>query len=517
MKTNYWYNNLQGMNCRQPADKIRQSDSPLLLNISLTQPGAWKKRRGSKLIGASEAGSGIQGAATYIKSDNTEEIRIIRDGDIEVFDGSSFSVTAAGAFATGSKVISANFKNRVYHISDGATDYLKYETGGSTTDVGSGADRISGQTLAVAQNTLFVVKDDTVYYSLFDTANNEPGDQLWEDSEGSLSASTRFFKRPGYVTAAFSYGVADRAFFFTKRDCVSFDVAVADNAYGPENVFNIGCAGPRAVTECNSYMIWMDPKGKIWGWGGAGPAIPFSWDIDDDEGDSLVAAIDKTDLENVVAGSDGNEFFFDVGDIVYREKIIPRARIKGLITQNLQRILWSVDSYPYRASVFINGNIGEGEVAYYGASGINNLYQLDTGLNDDTSAIPAYCQTRYENLENPFSKKLWKYLPVRYKPSSNTDPTFLYARYATELNTFYTTLSDPASIDNGRYINSFQKDSSVGNQFSQLELPDETRSTCISYELGNNQPDESFTIYSIGFSVTDTQDLDIQPDDRRRL
>lgn len=147
------------MNCRQPADKIRQSDSPLLLNISLTQPGAWKKRRGSKLIGASEAGSGIQGAATYIKSDNTEEIRIIRDGDIEVFDGSSFSVTAAGAFATGSKVISANFKNRVYHISDGATDYLKYETGGSTTDVGSGADRISGQTLAVAQNTLFVVKD----------------------------------------------------------------------------------------------------------------------------------------------------------------------------------------------------------------------------------------------------------------------------------------------------------------------------------------------------------------------
>lgn len=505
-----WVRDFQGMNQRQDADKIPVNSSPLLVNISLSKPGSLLKRRGSELLATAEAGAGIQGGISYRKVDGTQDLRIIRDGDIEVYDASTntYSITAAGAFTPGSKVVSVNYKERVYHISP--DDFLKYETGGATTDVGVGADRTTGTAIGVAQNTLFVAVDNKVYYSLFDSSNNVPGDQLWEDSEASLANSTRFFTRPNKVVTLFSYGTTGSIYAFTDTDCVTFDVAQADNAFGPVTVFNIGCAGLRAVTECNGWMIWMDPQGRIWGWGGAGTVMPFSWDLEDDANqEAIINAISSNDLTQVVAGTSGNEFWFDVGSVTTFGRNLTNVRIKGLLSQDLTKILWSVDTYPYRASIFITAKTDDQERAHYGAVGVNNVYRIGVGANDDDAAINAFALTPFFNFGELKTYQM-KGLMMKFRPQPNEN-TYLRVAYSTDINTNYSDISDPDNgISSAGVIDMYDPQDGLRSKILEVLCPQEFRGHNVSIEIGNSQLNESFELSGIGMRLS-VIELDARP------
>jgi hypothetical protein len=446
----YWLIDLQGQNNRQDMDKIPDNAGPSLRDVSFANPGTWAKRKGSELQDVTQAGNGVFGLKTYRKNDSTNVLRAVRSTDLDVLTSGTWTQIDAAHFTADTKVSSVNFLNRVYHVSE--SDNLGYETGGTITEVDDGSGgRIRGKSVIVGQNTLFVggityrnastvSEEDRVYYSRFDATNNTPTDELY-DSGGNFSDSKRYFSVNGPYKGSFEY--QDFTYHFSDTTCYLFDISLEQTVQALRKVFEIGLANPRAITECNGWMIWMDPKGRIWAYGGAGLPIPLSWDIEDDsKGMALINVIDPSELENVCAGTLGNEFFFSVGDITFLGEEINNAVISALITQGLEYVLWGVDSYPVRPVIYENGVEGNTEVLYFGVDGVDDVYKIQSGTNDGSTAISTYAKSKFFDFGRPLHTKIGDEMYVKYRPQSTTE-TYLRIRYATDGNLNYTQWSDP--------------------------------------------------------------------------
>ncbi len=430
--------------------------------------------------------------------------QLTADNDLFVYQGSGWTSVASSVFTNQARVSSVNYIDRVYHISK--EDFLSYETGGTLTEVGAGADRIKGNTLAVAQNTLLVGGNidypDRVYYSRFDIDNNVPTDILWEETEGSLANSTRFFSVGESVTAMFTYSVSGRAYIFTQSEGYTFDISNADNAYGVVKKFNIGCANPRAITECNGWLIWMDASARIWAWGGSGPPVPYSWEIEDDTGrDAIINKIKVREIQNVCAGSIGSQFYFSVGDIDVLNRNLENAVIKGLVSQNFNYIIWSLDTYPFRPTIFANTTIDQEEQLLMGTEA-GNVYIMNTNFNDDGGAINAFALTSFYKFGSYFRTKSARQLAIKFRPQPDEE-TYITVAYSIDGGLNYTTISDPdQGIVNYGKIDTYSANSAVElSNVARIQFPAETRFRTLSLEIGNAQLDKSIEVSAMEMLV----------------
>lgn len=531
-----WIRSLLGMSQRQAMDEIADNYSPFLLNICNDKPGTWGKRKGSVMLGAALSGSDgtkpAKGLVSYKGVNGTKQLRVIREGKLYIYDEAtdSWSVGVSSFCTSTEEIASVNFKDRTYHV--GPTTYLKYvPTAGTTaTEVGSGSDRIYASFLAVAQNTLFVggrpSYENRVYYSKFNlptasTEPNQPTHQLWEDTEqtssgnatGTLANSSRYFTVNGAIKNMLGYDAINNVVVFTEDRCYTFDLSYADNALGPKTRFNIGCAGKKAATVCNDWLVWMDPKGRIQAWGGAAKPSPISWEIEDDEnGETILNKISKSTLSDVAAGSIGNKFYFSVGNVTWMGETFSNVLIKGLVTADFQLVIWGIDTLPYKVTHF-EKHVISGEEILIGASSNNNVYWLGTGANDSGTAIDARAYTKFYDFGVPYKTKDSDVLWVKYRPQS-ADNTYLTIKYALDGNFSYTALSTPdaggSAVTNFGVIDMYHVSYATKlDDVSYVQMPQQTAFRSISIMFQNAQASEDFEISQFGFNIT-SQDLDIR-------
>lgn len=521
-----WIPRLDSINQRQDLDKIPDTYSPLLVNISIDKPGSWSTRKGIDRLATSQAGLGVQGLITYKKIDNTNILRAIRSTDLDTYSTTTDTYTQidGSQFTSGEKISSVNFNNLVYHTS--SSDFLCKESGGTCSDVGSGADRLKAENICVAQNTLFVsnisyanggVNDwqNRVYYSAFDSGNNIPSDQFWNTSEGSLANSTRWFTLPARIVGSVGYGsTPGLSYHFTADECYSFDMTLVDNLIGPQSKFNEGLCSKRAVVTCKSWLVFMNARGAIFAWGGAGQPDQISFEIEDDnKGEAIINLINSSQLANVCAGSLGNKVYFSIGDIVYYNKTITNAVLVGLLLPSEAGLqaMWSLYSFPVKPIIFANGIVNNKEVLFFGANGVDDVYQIETGTSDNGTAINAYGRTKFQVPSSHLRSNDFRELIIKYRPQSANN-TYLRASYAVDGSLNFKDLTNPDAtqpITRHGVVDMYDANYATKlDEVKKIAMPNEVSGRSISIEIGNSQLNEAFEVTGIGFKV-DTKDLDI--------
>jgi hypothetical protein len=513
----YWMSDFLGMSQRQSMDRIPVNQAIFLLNNSNDKPGTWAKRKGTDLLAATQAGKGVFGLIDYSSPSGTNSIHAVRTTDIDVYDhaADTYSQAEAATFTAEEKVSSEQYKNRVYHVSP--QDYLNWEIGGATTDVGTGGNEIKGKFLKSAQNTLFVGnvtyrggagsvnEPDRVYYSLFDVDNNVPGDQMYNDDE-TIVTSTRWFTVRKPVRGLIAYGSPAMMYIFTEDECFKFDLGLENRAAGVRKVFSIGLANHRAATICNNWLIWMDSDGRLWAYGGSGQPIPLSWDIEDDStGRAIMNQIDRAELQDVCAGSIGSKFWFSVGSVTWYDKTLTNTLIKGLISQDLKYVLWGVDTLPVKPSIFANATIGNKRVLVFGAKGVDDVYVMETGTSDNGTAIDWCCRTMFTSLGDTLSSKDPFEIWVQYRPQ-DVATSYLKLSYAVDGRISYTAISDPdgtpAVTSHGK-INMYESDSSEKtDKIKKIAFPRGVTGRTISIEVANSVLTDKVEVKALGIVYT---------------
>lgn len=518
---NIWISDLMGMVQAQDADKIPANYASLLVNISLDKPGTWAKRKGSLMLDATYAGNGVDGLHNYEKNNGSDELRVIRNSLLQVYDEANdqWDASIGTGFGT-DRVESCNYLRRAYHVGTGLK--LSYENGsGSLTQ----AVDLKASCIAASPSTLFVANitelggssvdyQDRVYYSLYDVTNNTPSHQFYESDE-TLATSTRYFTVGSPVKAIRYYDSIGLLLVWTKKRCFSFDMLYAENGTGVLPKFTVGCLNHRAVTEHNSWLFWMDNKGKIWMWGGSGQPTEISFDIHDgSHKEAIINVIDSEEFPNVCAGSDGNNVYFSVGDLTYRGITYENCLLRGFLAPS-GNVLWSVDTYPYKASIFANTEIDGKDALIMGCTD-NNVYLLNASVySDNGAAIDAFFRTGFMNMGKPVNVKTPTRILAKYRPQSVTT-NYLYLKYAIDGKLSYSTITDPdAGTPVTRFgkINMYESDYATNlDEVKYVKMPNEAEYRTLSIEGGNSQLNEGFEITGLGVGISGMKDLDIRAD-----
>jgi len=518
-KKTLWIKDLGGMMQRQDMDKIPDNMSPFLMNISLDKPGTWRKRKGSALLNSTAAGAGTLGMIDYAATDMTTKLHAYRGTTLYTYTPSTYtSIDATDITGTSKKVQSVNYLGRVYWISP--EDNLRYESGSTTTQVLDNAGSpigIKGNTIAVAQRTLFVGGSpergrDRVYYTTFDlttflgTHNFGPDAATW-----SFATTTNFFSVETPVTAMISYGMNGLVYVFTKYSLYSFNMAYEDKATGVNKELDIGCAGPRAVTICNGILMWMDPEGRIWGWKGEGSASLMSYHIEDDSnGDAIINKISATWIPEVAAGSLGSKVYFSIGDVTLWGVSYTNCVLVGQISPDASDIQWSIYSYPLKPTIFTNAFLSGRKVLLYGNESNLDIYQMETGTNDGSTAVTSFARTAFLDFSMTFSNKENVEILVKYKPQSVQDNTNLKISTAKNGTITYSAASDPDASDvTAGVIDMYSADTVKLDDVKKILYPANNTFRTLSVELRNAQANEGMEISALGFKIEE-KELNLQ-------
>lgn len=519
----FWLKDFQGMNQRQDMDKIGDNQSWLLRNVSLDKPGTWSKRKGSRICATSEGGE-ITGGITYFKNDGTTVLRAVRSTNLCTYDptANTWTTIQTGTFTAGSKVQMVNYLNRVYSISP--SDFLSYETGGAGTKVvDSDTNGIKGNTIAVAQNTLFVggvnaigagsvAYQDRVYYTVYDLTNNVSTNNFW-DSGKTFSNSVRFFSTIKPVTALFSY--SNMLYAFTETTCYTFDMRYESNALGVQKVFDIGCANPRAVCEVNGQLVWMSPDARIWSYVPGNAPQNISWILQDDEnGEAIINRIPFNTITDVSCGSYKNTVYFSIGAITYLNDNFDGQYcvLKGLFTENNASILWSMDTYSQKPSLFIDGRENGEVVKYFCAYLTKDVYKMNYGVNDGTqtiqSPVTTKCRTKFFDFETPYETKEGDEILVKFRPQT-ANPCILTVSYALDGSLTYIPITSPTLTTYGK-IDMYS--TTAGSQldgYALIKFPPSINFRTLSLEISNAILNNDFEFSGLGINLT-SRDLDVR-------
>lgn len=520
-----WIKDLGGMMQRQDMDKIPDNMSPLLVNISLDKPGTWRKRKGSDLLATTASGSGVFGMVDYAKTDATTELHTYRGTTLYKYTPGTDSYStldATDASGSSKKIQAVNYLGRVYWVSP--SDNLRYEASGTTTQVADNAGSpagIKGNTIAVAQRTLFVggspdLGRDRVYYTYFDLENWVSTHNFGADSATwTFAATTNFFSVETPVTAMISYGLNGLVYVFTKYALYSFNMAYEDKATGVNKELDIGCAGPRALTICNGILVWMDPEGRIWGWKGQGSASLLSYHIEDDSnGDAVINKIDASWIPEVAAGSLGSKVYFSIGDITMWGTSYSNCVLVGQISPDASDIAWSIYTLPYKPTIFANAFFTGRKVLLYGNEANNDIYQMETGTNDGSTAVDAFARTAFLDFSATFTTKSLQEFYVKFKPQTAQADTNLKFSTAFDGLLTYSTVSDPDNSEKSHGVVDMYNSSTlqIDDVKKLLPISGEDFRT-ISIQVGNNAAGEGMEISAIGFKVSKGNHLDIRLED----
>ena len=524
---NYYQDQFYGMERWLDNDKLPDGKSPLAVNVDLDRLGTVSKRKGTSLVGSVGSNS-VQSIIEYINTGGESEIHAIRNNALLKYNGSDWANVATLTDSV-NQFSSVLFKNRVYHKSP--DEYLFYEDGLTNTVVGSGSDRIKGKCLAVGQRTLFIgnvtITDQDnditttyrsrVYYSLFNTTDNLPGDQFWNDAESGLLTSTRFFEiEGGQVQAMVSLKERNRVYFFTDSSCWTFDIDQVETS--PQNalqeIFSIGCCGQRAVTVVDGVMYWMDKKGKVWGWAGNGTRPTEMTYSNDDQnlGRSVISQINKSDdnLSKVSAFGVGKRVYFAIGSIQIDSEVLSNAVIKISLSQNGLAGNLSLENYPDRILCGAVVKVDNSEALFVGNS--KNIMRLSYGLNDvnlagEDVAINSYYRTKHYNFKAPFLNKSIKSLIINYRPQPDKN-TFLVLKASIDLSNEYKNISNPVEDpnDTGKIDMWDKKNKTLNQAMGMVNISPDFKAKNISVEFSNSELNQSFTLSSFSFLGLNVQD-----------
>lgn len=456
----------QGLNSRQDISKIPDEKSIFLRNVSLSKLGTLVKRFGSSILGNPSVASLIQGAIEYYQYSGTRNIIAMSNGNINFFDGSNWRTIASSVFTPTPLVNMALFNNKVYMVSPN-DNLISLDSNNQILTVGDNGNQISGKNICQIQNTLFisnitgvggysVSQQDRCYFSF--TNGSISTDQFYTNAAGqnTILTSQRFFTLHSPIIASFAFGVTGLSYHFTEDACYQFDLRTTSNLLGPQKVFNIGICGPRAICECNGFMIFMDKNGRIWVWGGTGLPSNISIDIDDDMyGDSLIASLNKANLSSVAAGSLLNHFYFSIGNITFQNEVLNNVIIKGMISQNIYKIpqaIFSHDDYPIQANIFLKAKLNNIDNLFFGSNSTGDIWQMNVNqYNDNNAAIPMEVMTKFLNFGEYFNTKESTELFIKYRPQTYFK-NYLVVSYAINSNINYTIISDPVNNVQGNGI-----------------------------------------------------------------
>jgi hypothetical protein len=523
-----WISDLGGIIQRQDMDKIPDNSSPLLLNISLVKPGTWMKRKGTDLLGTTLAGSGTRGALDYLKPDTTHEIHAVRTTNLDKYVSATdtYSTIDAADFASTGQVQSVNYLGRTYWI--GANEPLRYSSGGTTTavvDTAGTPQTIQGNTIATAQNTLFigginkigsgaVSYRDRVYYSRFDEDTGLGTHNYYDDAHAwEWQLTTRFFSTVTPVRALYTFSTLGTVIAFSESEAYQFNIRYEDQLAGVDRLFGIGCVGPRAVTECNGWLTWMAPDKRIMGWtGGSTPPQPLTWAIEDDaNGEAIINKILASNLSTVCAGSLGNTIYYSIGTITQFGETITNALLVGLFSQDSSSILWSLYSLPFKPTIFFNANFDGERVLCFGNETNDNIYRMEIGTSDNGTAITAKARTKFYHFSMPYQTKETQNIFVKFRPQA-VNNTYLKVSAAYDGKVSYAALSDPDAVTpvtTHGVIDMYQSDYATNlDKVGIIEHDAAKQYRSVSWEFSNNILDESFVISSFGQDVTELALLD---------
>lgn len=518
-----------GMNRRLDADKIPDGFSPLAVNVDLDKIGTVRKRKGTDLLGtAGVPDSKVQSITEYVNPQGVSEVQIIRNGTIYRYDSTNdtyIQVGDGGQFPSLKQVQSVNYKGRVYYVTE--DEALRWNAGDNVVTLVNNetpANQIKAACVATAQQTLFIgnVTINSVnyprrfYYSYFDSDTITETDQFWKTEETGFSDSTSFYDlQGGAIQAMIGYSARNQAYIFTDTKCYQFDITQAYTA--PQNaiqeIFSIGCAGPKAVTVCDGVLYWMDKQAKMWAWRGSS-SLPteLSYIIDDNGlGDSIISSIDKSaeNLKKVCVFGIGKRVYFSVGLINVDNQALNNACVKISLSKDGLDGYFSVDTYPNRIVCASVGTVGSIQTLLVGDSTnvlkMNSQYH-DTDTNALSTAINSYYRTKNLHFNYPFQEKKIQNIIVKYRPV-DTEDTYLSLKVTTDGNTEYISISDsPSGVTNKGVINMYSSNSIFQKQaIKKAKLTQNMTGQTIGFELGNNQIDQSYEISMFGFDKYEIQ------------
>lgn len=520
----FYEDEFYGMDRRLDYDKLPTGMSPLAVNVDLDRIGTVRKRKGTRLLGdAGIVDATVQNIIEYTNQNGNKEIRMIRNGSMYKYNATTqlWDVTVSGVFSSLKPVASVNYNNRMYFISP--DEYLSYSEGtNSLTTVGTDTDRIRGACLGVGQRTLFVGNvtvngvyyANRVYFSLFDIEENKSTDQLWNNDEGNLLDSKRYFEvEGGNVQAIVSFYARNLVYIFSDTKCYTFSISKVESAPGSAlvEVFDIGCAGPRAATVVDGVMYWIDKKGTIWAWSGNTlRPTEMSYPIDDENlGESLISLIDKSpeNLSLISAFGLGKKIYFSIGSISLDGVVLPNACIKITLSQNGLEGYYSVDTYPDRLYLGYPVSLDSQIVLLAGDSAnilVLNSAQNDIGYNTNLQIeefpINGIYRTQSYAFNAPFNVKEPSNLLVRFRPQPQPE-TYLNVSVAVNNAIEFKELSNVQlnKVRHGKIDMYDVKFETLKHKIAELKLSNEYKFYTIAFEFNNNELNQSFEISAFGF------------------
>jgi hypothetical protein len=530
----YYEDQFYGMDRRLDSDKLGNGFSPLAVNVDLDRLGTVRKRKGTSLLGNhGEKDSPVQTLIEYVTNAGDTEIHMARNGTLYKYnkDTNAWDVLSAAKFASLKPVESVLYKNRVYHVS--TEESLCWNVGDKTVvEVGEGANKIKGACLGTGQRTLYIGRvtidgvdyPDRVYYSLFDIDKGQEGDQFWNDAEGeevgSLKNSTRWFRvEGGIVQSIVSFPNKNKVFIFSDTKCYSFDVSQVESS--PFNalteVFQIGCAGPRAATVVDGVMYWMDKQAKIWAWSGIGSRPEeISYLIDDENlGDSVISQISKSpeNLNQVAAFGLGKRVYFNIGSINLDRVSLPNAAIKLSASQNGLRANFSIDTFQDRLILGTVITLNGAKVLAVGNS--SNVLLLNSGYNDIDklnieAPVDSFYRTKSYHYGYPLQNKKIMSLYVKFKPQVN-EQSYLNIKVSVNGDLDFTSLSTPTAEELGHGTIDMYDDSAdrLKQKTKKVNMKAELKGQTLAFEFGNNQLNQTYEVSTFGFLKAEVEDANI--------
>lgn len=441
----HWFQGLTGgMDQATDPTLVQNNESPLLLNITLDQPGNWAGRDGTSALDVRLNSADIgRGLFTYNAASGTSTFLASSNRNLYAYNGSSWSSVEANKWPASKRVDGANFLNRLYlGSSDGATS-LSYSTGSTTTNVQPSGDTnyvIGGNILESTKNTLIVggnsIKPGTIFFTnpftdTFYTSNGtvaanadvngantvvttaaifEPEDIgaiLYNSNDGSMLRITAWTSATiPYVTVDGSTAAWDNDKVYVIRNIFEQDGACTGIRAYQENVVSFdeqnmyvwdptsptwsrvftgfGCVNSRTPQVVDGVLIWANRDG-IYLWGGDGRPQDITAKIRDRVGGTGIwDLVDPAQYASMCAGVQRAEgkYYLSVGTLTALSGAPASATSNTVLVFDTKKGSWTIRSYPEQIYAFREFTDSSGNKDLHAITSNALIVRMDSGTTD---------------------------------------------------------------------------------------------------------------------------------------
>lgn len=448
-----------GLNTEDATHELLPTQSPLLQNIDLSQKGRIMTRNGTLKLNttAISTATGIFGA-TYGKSLHLAATLT----DLYKLN------TSTGLYESLSQTLTSNaqayfieWNNYVWFV-NGAEVPKKY-SGSVITDIGDApsqwaTDKPEFITQWGERLWTLTAATSRLHWSKLENGEN------WTTTN---DAGTHiFYGQDGYTATGFA--PQKRGLVTFKQSSIHKITGFSPVSYRFDVLYdNIGCIAPRSICSLNNRIFFL-AKFK----GDYGVFV-----LDDAGGLTFLSDTITTTLNTITTGSD-----YLAAGVVYREKYRLSFPISGgwlTMVLNYKTGAWEYDSGNAAQCYYVSGG------SLYGGSTTNGLVrQIDTGTNDDDTAITSYVRSKDYFFEAPELTKKLRYMMVWAKASGNWNLNINFRIDGKLLPKTYTMqLGTKGGLEASRHM--------------VVLLDEEVQGSIVNIQFGTSTIDQPFELYKV--------------------